>query len=427
MSTSDGAGAAPALLPEITVEMTGPVAPDRQLTLVAPRPEETAGLGMVLAAAGFDLRVEQDGGPALRIVLPRSADPSSVALVHDAVWRWRGLVHPRRALLAAPRSFCAGVERAIQAVDDQLTRTGRPVYVRRPIVHNLHVMKDLESRGAIFVRELDEVPDGSDVVFSAHGVAPSVVLEAQRRDFSVVDATCPLVSKVHAEARRFARRGDTILFIGRVGHEEAEATYGMAPDRVRIVEDEQDAATVEVPDPQRVSYLTQTTLGVDETAAVVGVLRGRFPALQGPPSDDICYATTNRQEAARAVARESDLVLVLGSTISSNSRKLVDVSRSEGVPAWLIEDSTALRPEWLEGARTVGITAGASAPPRLVDEVIDALRRFGPVRVDVSTVTTETVQFGPPKQDAVRGLDPRRISGAGHDTAPSGQGPCRGR
>jgi 4-hydroxy-3-methylbut-2-enyl diphosphate reductase len=397
------------LLPEVTIEVAGPPLPRYgQVTLLPPRPEAPAttalldGLGLLLAGVGFEVRIDRDGGlvsPALRVLVPAAADPSSVALVRDAVSRWRRLVRPRRVLLAAPRSFCAGVERAIQAVDDQLDRTDEPVYVRRPIVHNLHVVKRLESRGAIFVQELDEVPEGSRLVFSAHGVAPSVVAEAERRRLAVVDATCPLVSKVHAEARRFARRGDTILFVGRAGHEEADGIHGVASDQVIVIEDEQDAAAVRVPDPQRVSYLTQTTLGIEEAAGVVELLRRRFPALQGPPSDDICYATTNRQRAARAVARESDLVLVLGSTISSNSRKLVDVSRDEGARAWLIEDSAALRPEWLDGASTVGVTAGASAPPPLVDEVIDALRGFGPVRLEEKTLTTETVQFGPPKRD----------------------------
>ncbi len=297
---------------------------------------------------------------------------------------------PETVLLAAPRSFCAGVERAIEIVEHALTQRGRPVYVRKQIVHNAHVVADLEARGAVFVDELAEVPPGATVVFSAHGVSPAVRSEADHRELAVIDATCPLVTKVHAEARRFAARGDTILLIGHGGHEEVEGTLGEAPAHTILVEDATRARSVTVPDPERVSYLTQTTLSVDETAEILGVLRARFPFLKGPPSDDICYATTNRQEALSAVAADADLVLVIGSTNSSNSVRLVELARRGGTPAHLIDDAGDIRPEWLEGVRTVGLTAGASAPPRLVAEVVAAL---GPVTVLERETAKESVRF----------------------------------
>jgi 4-hydroxy-3-methylbut-2-enyl diphosphate reductase len=297
---------------------------------------------------------------------------------------------PETLLLAAPRSFCAGVERAIEIVEQALEQRGRPVYVRKQIVHNAHVVADLEARGAVFVDELAEVPPGATVVFSAHGVSPAVRTEATDRLLAVIDATCPLVTKVHAEARRFAERGDTVLLIGHSGHEEVEGTLGEAPARTILVEDIAQARTVTVPDPERVSYLTQTTLAVDETAEILGVLRSRFPFLKGPASADICYATTNRQHALTAVATEADLVLVIGSTNSSNSVRLVELARRGGTPAHLIEDAGDIRPEWLAGVRTVGLTAGASAPPRLVAEVVAAL---GPITVLERKTATETIRF----------------------------------
>jgi 4-hydroxy-3-methylbut-2-enyl diphosphate reductase len=297
---------------------------------------------------------------------------------------------PHTLLLAAPRSFCAGVERAVDIVEQALAQRGRPVYVRKQIVHNAHVVADLEARGAVFVDELTDVPPGATVVFSAHGVSPAVRTEADDRSLAVIDATCPLVTKVHAEARRFAARGDTVLLIGHGGHEEVEGTLGEAPARTILVEDIAQARTVTVPDPERVSYLTQTTLAVDETAEILGVLRSRFPFLKGPASDDICYATTNRQQSLTAVAAEADLVLVIGSTNSSNSVRLVELARRGGTPAYLIEDAGDLRPEWLTGVRTVGLTAGASAPPRLVDEVVAAL---GPITVLERETATESIQF----------------------------------
>lgn len=297
---------------------------------------------------------------------------------------------PHTVLLAAPRSFCAGVERAIDIVEHALAHRGRPVYVRKQIVHNAHVVADLESRGAVFVDELAEVPPGATVVFSAHGVAPAVRTEAAQRELDVIDATCPLVTKVHNEARRFAARGDTVLLIGHAGHEEVDGTLGEAPEHTILVEDVAQARSVTVPDPARVSYLTQTTLAVDETEEILAVLRSRFPRLRGPASDDICYATTNRQRALSTVAEDADLVLVVGSANSSNSVRLVELARRGGTPAYLIDDATEIRPEWLEGVGTVGVTAGASAPPRLVAEVVAAL---GPVTVLERETATESIRF----------------------------------
>ncbi len=317
-----------------------------------------------------------------------------------AIARWADLAGPRRVVLAAPRSFCAGVERAIDIVEAALQRYPHPVYVRRQIVHNTHVVRDLEQQGAVFVDELDEVPDGTTLVFSAHGVAPAVRVEADRRGLTVIDATCPLVAKVHAEARRFAGRGDTVLLIGHDGHDETEGTLGEVPGAITLVQDPQGAEQVDVPDPERVSFLMQTTLAADDAAATVDVLRRRFPLIDSSPTDDICYATTNRQHAVRAIADESDVVIVLGSTNSSNSQRLAEVAVRSGVRAHLVDDATALRPQWLASARTVGLTAGASAPPHLVDEVIGTLRALGPVEVEERTVASEQVTFTLPKEVA---------------------------
>jgi 4-hydroxy-3-methylbut-2-enyl diphosphate reductase len=300
---------------------------------------------------------------------------------------------PDLVVLAAPRSFCAGVERAIEIVERVLDRQRPPVYVRKQIVHNTHVVAELGERGAVFVEELDEVPDGATVVFSAHGVSPAVRAEADRRGLIVIDATCPLVAKVHAEARRFAARGDTVVLVGHRGHEEVDGTLGEAPHRTVLVQSAAEAAALDVEDPSRVSYLTQTTLAVDEAAEVVGALRERFPDLRGPASDDICYATTNRQDAVRAIATESDVVLVVGSANSSNSIRLVEVAERAGTPAYLIDGPGDLRPEWTDGARVVGVTAGASAPPKLVDAVVAALG--APEVVERETVR-ETIEFTVP-------------------------------
>lgn len=303
---------------------------------------------------------------------------------------------PRRVLLAGPRSFCAGVERAIEVVRRLLDQRGGPIHVRKQIVHNRHVVADLEARGAVFVDELDAVPDGAVVVFSAHGVSPSVRAEAARRGLEVIDATCPLVTKVHAEARRFADRGDTVILIGHEGHEEVDGTLGEAPDRMVLVQTADDARDIPVADPSRVSYLTQTTLAVDETTDVVAALRERFPALRGPGSDDICYATTNRQRALAAIAQRSDLVLVVGSTNSSNSLRLVELAKRQGSPAYLIDDATDIRADWLAGVEIVGLTAGASAPPGLVDDVVSALRGLGPVLATEHEIARETIRFTVP-------------------------------
>jgi 4-hydroxy-3-methylbut-2-enyl diphosphate reductase len=299
----------------------------------------------------------------------------------------------RRVLLAGPRSFCAGVDRAIEIVERALARHRPPVYVRRQIVHNTHVVQRLERLGAVFVRELDEVPTGATVVYSAHGVAPAVRAEAARRGLTTVDATCPLVTKVHAEARRFARAGMAIVFVGHAGHEEAEGISGEAPGPFHLVERAGDAERLEVADPERVAFLTQTTLAVDETRKVVDVLRDRFPGIKGPPESDICYATSNRQAAVRALARLAELMLVVGSQHSSNSRRLVEVAEREGCPGHLIEDHTELEPAWLDGVGTVGLSAGASAPEEEVRGVIGALASLGPIEVEERPVLAETVTF----------------------------------
>src|SRR5919202_2589888 len=303
---------------------------------------------------------------------------------------------PRRGLLAAPRGYCAGVERAIDIVEVALATYGPPVYVRKQIVHNLHVVRDLETRGAVFVEELDEVPEGATVVFSAHGVAPTVHAEARARGLRVIDATCPLVTKVHQEARKFAAKGYDIVLVGHEGHEEVVGTMGHAPRAVHLVGDEEEAARVEVADPEKVAYLTQTTLSVDETAGVIGTLRERFPVLAGPRSDDICYATQNRQAAVKALARDCQLVLVIGATNSSNSVRLVEVARAAGCRAHLVADASAVDPSWLEGVDTVGVSSGASAPEWLVDELVAALRARGASDVRELGVVAEGVNIPPP-------------------------------
>jgi 4-hydroxy-3-methylbut-2-enyl diphosphate reductase len=288
--------------------------------------------------------------------------------------RWAAAGGQRQVLLAGPRSFCAGVERAIEIVERVLDRGGPPVYVRKQIVHNTHVVAELERRGAIFVDELSEVPDGARVVFSAHGVSPAVRAEAERRRLSAVDATCPLVAKVHAEARRFAAEGYLVALIGHAGHEEVEGTLGEAPESMALVETAADVARLRPADPAKVAFLMQTTLAADEASEIADTLVDRFPAARGPGSDDICYATTNRQQAVRAVAAQSDLVLVAGSANSSNSVRLVETAQRAGTPAYLIDSPTDIELGWLAGAATIGVTAGASAPPAVVGDIVDALR-----------------------------------------------------
>ena len=299
-------------------------------------------------------------------------------------------------LLAAPRGYCAGVERAVDAVERALERHGAPVYVRKQIVHNLHVVRELEAKGAVFVEELDQVPPGAVVVLSAHGSAPTVHAESVARSLSVIDATCPLVTKVHLEARRFAEDDRTILLIGHAGHEEVEGTSGQAPDRTILVQSVEEARTVEVPDADRLAYLTQTTLSVDETDQILRVLRARFPQMQGPPREDICYATQNRQDAVKEVARDADVVLVIGSRNSSNSNRLAEVSRERGTPAYLVDDETEVDPVWLRGAEVVGLTSGASAPERLVERMLTWLADRGFDRVEQAMVTEERVRFALP-------------------------------
>jgi 4-hydroxy-3-methylbut-2-en-1-yl diphosphate reductase len=315
-----------------------------------------------------------------------------------ALEQWAGATGAREVLLAEPRSFCAGVERAIDVVARALDKHGAPVYVRRQVVHNAHVVRDLQRRGAVFVDEVDQVPAGSVLVFAAHGVSPAVRRAADERGLSIIDATCPLVTKVHSEVRRYAGRGDTVFLIGHRDHEEVEGTLGEAPRDVIVVESAAQAATVTPRDPSRVAYAMQTTLAVDEAEEIAGLLRERFPALAGPRRDDICYATTNRQQAVRAVARGCDLVLVVGSANSSNSLRLVEVAQREGVPAQLVDEAGEVDLALLAGARRVGISAGASAPPHLVDELLHCLTGLGPVRVRNTRVADENIQFTLPRE-----------------------------
>jgi 4-hydroxy-3-methylbut-2-enyl diphosphate reductase len=283
----------------------------------------------------------------------------------------------KKVLLLRPRGFCAGVVRAIDIVNIALDAFGPPIYVRKEIVHNRYVVEELSARGAIFVDCCLEVPSGGRIIFSAHGVSPQVRQEARDRQLQVIDATCPLVTKVHLEAVKFARRGYTILLIGHRDHDEVAGTLGEAPGRTILISSDQDAENVRVPDPERVVYLTQTTLSLDETTGMIQRLRRRFPAIQGPPAQDICYATENRQHAVKAIARRCDLLLVVGSQNSSNSNRLVEVAANAKLPAHLIEDEQSIDPQWLEAAETIGVTAGASAPERLVERVILSLRNCG--------------------------------------------------
>ena len=301
-----------------------------------------------------------------------------------------------RVLLASPRGYCAGVDRAVEAVERALEQHGPPVYVRKQIVHNLHVVKELEAKGAVFVEEEGEVPSGAVVVLSAHGVAPEVYANSQERGLELIDATCPLVTKVHMEARRFAQDDRTIVLIGHAGHEEVVGTTGQAPERTILVQSATEAHSVQVPDPERLSYLTQTTLSVDETDEIVGILRQRFPSIQGPPRDDICYATQNRQDAVRAIAPISDVVLVIGSQNSSNSNRLAELSRELGTPAYLVDDETAVDRAWLEGATTVGLTSGASAPEWLVHRMLAWLAERGFAEVEEVMLREESMRFSLP-------------------------------
>ncbi|MDX6637169.1 MAG: 4-hydroxy-3-methylbut-2-en-yl diphosphate reductase [Solirubrobacterales bacterium] len=304
---------------------------------------------------------------------------------------------PMRVLLASPRGYCAGVDRAVQTVERALDKYGPPVYVRKEIVHNKHVVAELAKRGAIFVDQETEVPEGELVVFSAHGVAPAVHENARKRQLRTIDATCPLVTKVHVEARKFAEAGYTIVLVGHEGHEEVEGTTGEAPQNIVLVQTEEDVATLEVDDPERVAFITQTTLSVDETAQIIERLRERFPAITSPKSDDICYATTNRQIAVKQLARECDLVLVIGSTNSSNSNRLVEVAREHGSASHLIDNASQVREEWLDGVETVGITSGASAPEELVAELVAFFEARGADDVSELRTVDESVRFMLPR------------------------------
>lgn len=305
----------------------------------------------------------------------------------------------KKVLLAAPRGYCAGVDRAVITVEKALEHYGAPVYVRKQIVHNKYVVKALEDRGAIFVEELDEVPEGSLVIFSAHGVAPSVHEEAQERQLRAIDATCPLVTKVHSEARRFASEGYHIVLVGHEGHEEVVGTMGEAPGAMTLVEDPADAAQITLPKEDRLVWLSQTTLSVDETIATVDVLKERFPGLVSPPSDDICYATQNRQAAVKAIAPQSDVVIVVGSGNSSNSVRLVEVALEAGAKAsYRVDYAEELDDAWFDGARTIGVTSGASVPEILVDDVLAWLRERGYSTVDEVHTADETLMFALPPE-----------------------------
>ncbi|MFE3461971.1 4-hydroxy-3-methylbut-2-enyl diphosphate reductase [Nocardiopsis aegyptia] len=305
----------------------------------------------------------------------------------------------RRVLLANPRGYCAGVDRAVITVEKALEQYGAPIYVRKQIVHNTHVVRTLEERGAIFVEETEEVPEGAIVVFSAHGVSPAVHEQAERRQLKTIDATCPLVTKVHKEAKRFASEDRDIILIGHIGHEEVEGTSGEAPEHIQIVESPDEVHKVEVRDPDNVSWLSQTTLSVDETTQTVDALRQKFPNLLDPPSDDICYATSNRQDAVKAMAPECELVIVVGSDNSSNSVRLVEVALDAGADAaHLIDNASLMEDAWLEGVTTVGVTSGASVPDILVRELLDKLASHGYGSVSPVTTADETLTFSLPKE-----------------------------
>jgi 4-hydroxy-3-methylbut-2-enyl diphosphate reductase len=299
----------------------------------------------------------------------------------------------KKVLLASPRGYCAGVERAVETVERALSLYGPPVYVRKQIVHNLHVVRDLEARGAVFVDEETEVPEGETVVFSAHGVAPSVQRNAAERNLNTIDATCPLVTKVHVQARRYAAAGFTVILIGHAGHEEVVGTMGEAPESIVLVESVADVDALDFTGDARLAYVTQTTLSVDETAEIITALRTRFPAIHAPKKEDICYATSNRQWAVKEMLAEIDLLLVIGSRNSSNSNRLVEVAHANGVASHLIDDETEIDESWMDGVEVVGVTSGASAPERLVDRVCDWFRGRGVSDIEPYRLVEEDVEF----------------------------------
>jgi 4-hydroxy-3-methylbut-2-enyl diphosphate reductase len=298
-----------------------------------------------------------------------------------------------KVLLASPRGYCAGVERAVETVERALDLYGPPVYVRKQIVHNLHVVRDLEARGAVFVEDESEVPEGETIVFSAHGVAPSVHLQAAERKLQTIDATCPLVTKVHVQARRYAAAGYTVILIGHAGHEEVVGTMGEAPDSIVLVESTADVDDLSFPEGAKLAYVTQTTLSVDETGETIAALRRRFPSIYAPKKEDICYATSNRQWAVKEMLAEIELLLVIGSRNSSNSNRLVETARSGGVAAHLIDDESEIDESWLSGVRVVGVTSGASAPEKLVDRVCDWFRARGVTKIEPYRLVDEDVEF----------------------------------
>ena len=304
----------------------------------------------------------------------------------------------KKILIAAPRGWCAGVDRAVEIVELALERYGPPVYVRKQIVHNLHVVKSLEAKGAVFVESEEEVPEGAICVFSAHGVSPEVHANALKRNLKVIDATCPLVTKVHVEAKRVAAQGRTIFLIGHEGHEEIEGTSGEAPEQTVVVESPEQAYEVEVADPERVAFISQTTLAVDDTKQVVDALRKKFPLIVGPTKDDICYASQNRQEAVKAMAERADVVFVVGSENSSNSNRLVEVAKEAGAKSWLIQDETSIEPSWVDDADVIGISSGASTPEVLVERVVAFLADRGIVEVEEIEVAREDIHFPVPQE-----------------------------
>jgi 4-hydroxy-3-methylbut-2-enyl diphosphate reductase len=311
----------------------------------------------------------------------------------------------RKLIIAAPRGWCAGVDRAVEIVEKALEKYGPPVYVRKQIVHNLHVVRGLEAKGAVFVESEEEVPEGSVCVFSAHGVAPAVYENAAKRNLNVIDATCPLVTKVHVEARRFAQQGKTIFLIGHEGHEEVEGTFGEAPERTVVVEGPAGVENLDLAPGAEVAFISQTTLAVDDAMETVAALRKRFPLITGPTRDDICYASQNRQDAVKAIAKQADVVFVVGSDNSSNSNRLVEVAREAGARAHLVDDETDLDPAWVEGANVVGLSSGASTPEVLVERVVAYLKKNGVSEVEELTVATEDIRFPLPQ-----GLEDKLIS-----------------
>lgn len=315
-----------------------------------------------------------------------------------------------KIILAQPRGFCAGVERAIEIVEEALLRFGPPVYVRHEIVHNPHVVDRLRQKGAIFVQETDEIPQGAITIFSAHGVAEAVEDHAKTRGLEIIDATCPLVSKVHTEGQRYTKMGLEIILIGHEGHPEIEGTLGRVPGKIHLISEVEDVADLQVSDPEKLAYITQTTLSVDDTREVIEALQQRFPAIIGPSTKDICYATQNRQAAVRDLSKHADVVLVIGAHNSSNSNRLRELAEEHGIPSYLIEDASKLNPEWLKGKKAVGITAGASAPEDLVQDLIEAIRKIEPVEVELLDGVQENVKFRLPL--SLTKAEPRTAQGA---------------